>query len=454
MKIVAGLLFLVLLLNAKNVTVFNSLSLQDAVKMVKSNNLQIKMADFDEQIAQSDISKVNGQNFGTLDLEENFVRSNDAMSVFGFKLSSRKATFTDFGAPSASIFSNPSTFTTPPQDLNYPGYYNFYQTVLKYQIPIFTGFKLSSYKQIAKAVATMKGLDKEQLINEKVFQVKKTFYDLSLLKHTIDNLQIILGNMNTLEKTARAMINEGYATPVDLLEVESKKSNVERLLNQMQANQKLLYQYLSFLLNTQVSSIILPPQDVTTPSVNMDQILANNIDIQKARTGVTIGHNLVTASESGYYPTVGAFAQVSTADDKKFLGDADKHKAYTFGARLTWNIFRGGTDHAAVQKAKIQELQAQTRVEFAKQAIRLQVDKITTQIESYNYEISSLKTDLKLAKRIYANYEGRYREQLVSINDVIIKQSKEIEALLKLQKVRNERNERIFALEKISNGEK
>jgi hypothetical protein len=40
------------------------------------------------------------------------------------------------------------------------------------------------------------------------------------------------------------------------------------------------------------------------------------------------------------------------------------------------------------------------------------------------------------------------------MSDVIIKQSQQIEKVLNLQMVKNQRNERIFALEKLSNGVK
>jgi hypothetical protein len=39
------------------------------------------------------------------------------------------------------------------------------------------------------------------------------------------------------------------------------------------------------------------------------------------------------------------------------------------------------------------------------------------------------------------------------MSDVIIKQSQQIEKILQLQQVKNKRNERIFALEKLANGE-
>lgn len=446
MKIFIIILCSIMLLNADNIKPIKKLTLQNAIMMVKKDNLQIKMARFDQEIASSDVKKAGAQNFGTLNFIQKVARSDNALTVFGFKLTSRKATFNDFGFSQFGQISN----STPPNALNYPGDYNFFQSSLRYEVPIFTGFKLTSYKHITQAIENMKNLDRVQLIHEKVFQVQKTYYSLSLLTHTIAKMNIILKNMQHLKETAKDMAKEGYATNIAILEVQAKMANVLRLINQMKANKTLLYQYLDFLLNKKVASIVLPPEDVKMPHVSNKEILANNIEIQKAKKGLIIGHNLVTISKASYYPTVGAFAQVSTADNN-FLDDANKHKAYTIGAKLTWNIFSGGADSAMIQKAEIQQLKAATGLDLAKQAMLLKVAKIKTQIKSDDYEIASLKQSEKLALAIYKNYVGRYHEKLVSINDVIIKQTKKIQVILKLQKIRNKRNNTIFKLEQIAN---
>jgi outer membrane protein TolC len=161
---------------------------------------------------------------------------------------------------------------------------------------------------------------------------------------------------------------------------------------------------------------------------------------------------MIDVSKSSYYPMVGAFAEVATADDR-FLGDADDHQSYTLGARLTWNIFNGGADSANVEKSRLEYIKMQTQVALANSGIELQVQKIKTEIESYNNDIESLKKELLLADEIYNNYETRYKEKLSSMSDVIIKQSEQIQKILQLQQTINKRNERIFALEKLANGE-
>lgn len=161
---------------------------------------------------------------------------------------------------------------------------------------------------------------------------------------------------------------------------------------------------------------------------------------------------MTDVAKSSYYPTIGAFGELSTADDT-FLGSAYDHKAYTLGARLTWNIFNGGIDNANMEKSRIEELKTSLQAKLATKGIALKIAQIRTEIQTLDEEIEYLQKEFELLNEIYKNYEGRYKEKLSSMNDVIIKQSQQIEKILLIQQTRNKRNERIFELEKLANGE-
>jgi len=432
------------------------LSLPAALEILENNNLEIKSAALDVQSASSDTSIAKGYNFGSLDLTQNVMRSNEAGNVFGFKLSSREATFGDFGFAEFDMTgATPKSqiLATQPKDLNYPGYQNYYQSKLTYMLPIFTGGKLSAYGDIAEKMEEIKKLDSEQMKTEKRYELRKSYYDMALLQSSIDHMKTIHKNISTLERTTQMMVQEGYAKKVDLLEVEARKSNVERSLTEMEANKKLLYHYLSFLLNTPVTEIELPSNDYPTSAISEEDVLSNNTDLKKAAQGLEIRERMVDLAYAPFLPQIGAFAEASSADDT-FLGDFNDHKAYTIGAKLSWNLFNGGVDKNSLEKARIEKIKTTTQVELAKKGIALQYDKIRTEIESLNSQVNSLEKELALADQIYKNYEGRYHEHLTSMSDVIIKQSQQIEKVLNLQLVKNQRNERIFALEKLSNGVK
>ena len=451
MKLLFTIFSFALLLNANTYT-DKPLSLNEAIEILKTKNLEIEVAKLEEKSAKVNEQTVLGKNWGTLNFTQDFARSNDAGNVFGFKLTSREATFGDFGF-SEFDSTNPGILAVQPKDLNYPDDRNFFQSKLKYEVPLFTGFALSYYSDIMSNVSKIKKLDKSKVINEKVYQLRKSYYDMALLNDSIDHLNKILQNIETLENTTQNMIDVGYAKKVDLLEVKAKKGNVTRILIKLNANKKLLYHYISFLLNQNIKQITPPSSPIALPTYDDNTIINSNLDIQKASTALVIKHDMVSVSQAAYYPTVGAFAEIATADDT-FLGDASNHKAYTVGARLSWNIFNGAIDSAKIEKAKIQNLQMQSKVSLAKEGIKLKLAKIRTEITSANAKIDSLEKELILADTIYDNYEGRYKEKLSSMSDVIIKQSAQIEKILQLLAAENERNEKIFALEKLANIQK
>ncbi|MDX1294822.1 MAG: TolC family protein [Sulfurimonadaceae bacterium] len=458
MKLIGALSIAAALFSSSLLFAQERLDLERALEIVKKENLEIKTADYALQSAEADANIASGYHFGKLDFTQNVVRSDDAGNVFGFKLTSREASFNDFGfdeflAQMGGLPGNAATLlATQPQNLNYPEARTFYQSKLTYQLPIFVGGKLSAYSNIMEAMEQLKGLDKEAVVEEKLYQTRKSFYDMALLDSSITHFTVILDNIKTLETMAQTMIEEGYAKKVDLLEVQAKRANVERMINEMDSNKVLLFHYISFLLNRTVTAIETPAEDVPMCYRSDLQVLSNNIDLKKAAKGLEITDEMVSASYAGFMPQIGAFAEVSTADDT-FLGDADEHKSYTVGARLSWNLFNGGIDYHNFEKAKVEHLKMQTQVELAHKGIALKLHQIRTEITKYDLEIQSLTKEVELASEIYYNYEGRYREHLASMSDVIIKQSEQIEKVLALLMAKNKRNERVFALQRLANGE-
>jgi outer membrane protein TolC len=398
-----------------------------------------------------------GNHYGKLDVTVAAMRSNDAGNVFGFKLQSREATFGDFGAQEfmdATMLNGgippDSAYTTPPQDLNYPEARNHYQTKISYMLPLYTGGKLSEYGRITDALHRMSQWDTQKLINEKIFQTKKAFYDISLVDNYILNLSKIIQNIEHLESIVKNMGEEGYAQEIDLLEVQARKAEAESMFNQAKLNRDLAYQFLSFLLNTEVSSIKKVNDMAPMPSVDTVEIESNNIDIQKALLGLQITEMAMKVEEANYLPTIGAFGEYGSADDEMWNEFRDKD-SYTVGIQLKWNIFNGGIDAANLEKAKVNQLKVQDQVSLAKSGIALKVKKLETEILSKNADVKSYQKQLHFARKVYENYRSRYKEGIVSISDVLIKQSKELEVLLKLLTVKNERNTKIFELKSILN---
>jgi len=434
-----------------------NLTLNKAIQILKNDNLELKISRFNEQMKEYEIKAVEGLNYGKLDLTVAGMRSNDAGNVFGFKLQSREATFGDFGFSDFMACSSPTpppycsdVLNRQPDDLNYPKARNHFQTKISYMLPLYTGGKLTEYQNITESMHRMSQLDTKKLLNAKIYQTKKAFYDISLVQNYIYNLSKITKNIDRLEAIVRSMETEGYAQDIDLLEVQARRAEAESMYNQAKLNKELAYQFLSFLLNKEVSSIKHLRDMAPMPPVNKRDLESNNIDIQKALLGLEISKMAVEAQEGNFRPEVGAFGEYGSADDI-LMNDFFEKDSYTFGVQMKWNLFNGGVDKANREKAKVQRMMVRDQVELAKKGIALKAKKLKTEVLSANADIQSYKKQLKFAKKVYENYSARYKEGIVSISDVLIQQSKELEVLLKLLTAKNKRNTKVFELDSILN---
>ena len=467
------LLFCSSLLAEQNSRVYENLTLDQALEAVQKDNLEVNIAGFDEDVARLGEKVARGYSFGKLDAEMMGLRSNGAGNVFGFKLQSREANFGDFGFSEflsgiggalgqaggnfgafSQMMGNPDMsgqlLSTQPKDLNYPGSRNHFDNKLLYVLPLFTGWKLASYRDIAKKMTKMSKLDKNKVLSQKEYEVRKTYFDISLLNKFEDDLTTIKNNIEHLKDATITLRDEGYAKKSDYLEVESKLSNVERMLFQAQTNRDLSYQFLGFLLNADIKSIKAISLDAADCNLTEDDILANNSDIKKARLGLKIQSNMVTVAKSAYLPEVGAFAEYGSSDDK-FLNDFKDHDRYTVGLKAKLNLFNGGVDSAKLEQERVKAMKVETQIDLAQKGIVLKFKKIKTEINNLKMQIQSIKKEIELTKEIYTSYQERYKEGLASINDVVIKQSMQIEKLLALLELQNKRNEKVLQIYKLAN---
>jgi outer membrane protein TolC len=161
----------------------------------------------------------------------------------------------------------------------------------------------------------------------------------------------------------------------------------------------------------------------------------------------------INVEKANFHPEVGAFAEYGSADNALWNDFFDKD-AYTVGVQVKWNLYNGGINAANLEKAKVNYLMVNDQVKLAKKGIALKAKKLKTEILSANSDIQNYNKQLTFAKKVYENYRARYKEGMVSISDVLIKQSKELEVLLKSLTVKNRRNTKIFELEALINKQK
>lgn len=411
-----------------------NLELRQAIDMLKKNNSQLEIAKLDVLIKQYDKSVAFANHFGKLDIEMNAINSNSPLNAFGFKLQNRKIKDTDFS----------------PDKLNNPDDATHYKLRLSYKLPIYMGGKINAYGNIATSMHKLSKLDKENILNEKIFQAKEVFYNISFIGHYIDNLAIILKNMKKLQKTTSSMKKEGYAKNTDILEIKSRISKVKNMHDKGISDREIMYKFLSFLLNDEITSIkiIDNPQAIQIKKVDIDNI----IDIQKAKQGLKIQEASSDIEFANFLPQVGFFANMDL-EENEMSTLFDAKESYSVGIQVKVNIFNGNMDRVKYQQAKIKNLQALEKLKLAKKGTLLKINKLKAIIIHSKNDIKSLDDRRRLSQEISNSYKAKYKEGLVSISDVLIRQSEEIEVLLQLLGAKSTYNSSILKLNYIANKE-
>ena len=421
-----------------------SLSLKDAIKMAEEKNLQINKKELLLLEKKLDTKIVNGMHFGSLDLVGQYMRSNHPGNVFGMKSALHQVSFNDFGFDQflgwMSSGQNGDILSTVPKNLNEPKGFGMYESFIEYKLPIFTGGMISGYKDASKKLEQIASLD---LDKEREFikgEVRKVFYDISLLRVFLVKLETIEHNMGKLLNSVEEFKKEGYAKNSDVLEVRARKMDVYRKISETKNNISLSLQYLSFLLNEEIEDI----QTIDNSEEARDVKLEDSYDVKMAQKGTEITDVMVGINKGEFLPKIGAMARSGGAI--KSLSDGmDYGQNYTVGVEMRFNIFNGFADLHKLEKAKVQSLQAKSDFELAKAGTKLAIEKTKTEISKLQNDVKYLESELLLKEEIYTNYKERYDEKLVSMNDLMIKHSEYLIGVLELMETKNSLNKKIIA---------
>jgi len=437
-----------------------SMTLEEGIEKVKLNNLEVKNSLYDIQMMQKDMDIIKSKFYGSIDLETNILRSNDPGNTFGFKLSSGEATFGDFGfdeflGPLSQMIGGSQIdpnqlLNTAPNNLNNPNATNFFQTKLTYQLPIYTGGILTNYEEITKKAKEISFYDNEKIEKEKINELKKSFNNYRFIEQSIEQLSKILKIVERFEDTVKKFKELGYAKKVDVLEVQSKKYEVEKIWGNLQTNKYLLQHYISFLVNEKVKSIETFENKEERFIASKD--LSNNTNIKKVSKAVEIMDTMIEVKKGDYLPMIGVFSQLSSSGTE--LNGMIEEPKYTIGVGLKWNIFNGFGTNIELEKEKLKRLKMKNNLNLAKKGLELKLDQIFTNIKNLVMQERQLEKQFELNQEIHKNYLGRYKEKLVSINEVLQKQTEVIKTLIELNSIKTKKSNQILEYNKIINKDK
>ena len=388
-------------------TIKNSKDLQQQQLNIDSSKLDSKMIDY--------------INYGKISISEEFNRTNHAGYVFNSKLSSREASFRDFGFAQVGDMSN---FDIQPTDLNHPDDRNNFNTKITYDIPLFTGFKLSNQKDILKlqekANELKYNLDKKTL----EFEVLKAYNSAVVAKDFVQALEKAKIAVSKIVESADAFHKEGFVTKIDVNEAKVYELNINSTLIEAKNNFQLALAYLRFLSSNDEISDVQELENRYFHFPNEEELykiaLENRDEIKMQDIQVNANKKSIEIAKSAYYPTLYSHLEYGYNDDKLTIDDDKNYYIALVGLSLT--LFDGTRD-VEKEKSKIEYVKATLNQEKLKDAIKLELKKAILNLEAKEAILKEKIEAKNLANNILQQAKLQYQNRLISMTNLLLQEA-------------------------------
>jgi len=416
--IVSILLLNLLIANAQQEI---SISLNEVLDNVESNNQTIKISEQDYFVAKADYNQTNSIFLPNIAVSHTAISTTNPLMAFGSKLNQEILTQADF---------NPAL-------LNDPNNIKNFATKIEVQQPIFNADGIFMRKA-AKAKMNAFELQSSRTKDAMKLEVTKAYMQLQVAYKAVEVLEKAKEAALENKKIADNNFKQGYLQKADILSVEVHVTEVENQLLTTKSNVKNASDYLLFLMNDKHDATLKPSTELKA-ELNLDiykqQLSENRADIEAMEKSTEAYNNMYKASKMTYLPKLNAFGSYELYDDTLFGTNA---KGYLVGAQLSWSVFEGYKRIGKTQKSKAEFDKAEISLDQYKNKSQLEFNKAKRDLKDAENKLKLTSLALEQSKEALRIRTNRFEQGLEKTSDLLISETQYLQKQLEyLQTVFN-----------------
>lgn len=392
-----------------------SINFNEVLQQALENSKDLKKQALNIDSIKQDYNIVDGINYGKLSISSEVSRTNHAGYVFNSKLSSREATFRDFGFSQMN-----EGMDIIPKDLNYPNDRTNINSYVSYDIPLFMGFKIENQKDILKlqekANELLYNLDKKNL----EFEILKTYNGAVVAKDFVKALEKAKQTVEFIYEGAKEFHKNGLVTKIDVNEAKVYQLNINSTLTEAKNNFNLALAYLKYLTSNENITDVENLENIYFDLKNFDELYNNALETRDEvkMQSITIEANKknIDVQKGSYYPTVFSHLEYGVNDDR-FTASKDKDY-YIALVGISLTLFDSSRS-AYLEKSKIEHLKSTLDYEKLKDGIKLELEKAILDYKA-KQEILKEKIEAKnLAFEVLNQANLQYKNRLISMTTLL-----------------------------------
>ncbi|BAK70656.1 TolC family protein [Aliarcobacter butzleri] len=392
-----------------------SINFNEVLQQALENSKDLKKQALNIDSIKQDYNIVDGINYGKLSISSEVSRTNHAGYVFNSKLSSREATFRDFGFSQMN-----EGMDIIPKDLNYPNDRTNINSYVSYNIPLFMGFKIENQKDILKlqekANELLYNLDKKNL----EFEILKAYNGAVVAKDFVKALEKAKQTVEFIYEGAKEFHKNGLVTKIDVNEAKVYQLNINSTLTEAKNNFNLALAYLKYLTSNENITDVENLENIYFDLKNFDELYNNALETRDEvkMQSITIEANKknIDVQKGSYYPIVFSHLEYGVNDDR-FTASKDKDY-YIALVGISLTLFDSSRS-AYLEKSKIEHLKSTLDYEKLKDGIKLELEKAILDYKA-KQEILKEKIEAKnLAFEVLNQANLQYKNRLISMTTLL-----------------------------------
>ncbi len=427
----------------------STISFEESLDKTLQNNKSLKAKRMEVEKSKLDLEEAKGYDYGNLVFNENISVTNNAGYVFGSKLASREATFGDFGFSDflggvGNVLNNSATYdafksmmtnpqvasqmlATAPSDLNNPDKRKNYETKLTYQLPIFTGYKLSNAKKMAKlqilAQTAKYNYDEKTLGLEVLKAYNGAVASKEFIKATLKAKEAT----NSFREFANELYNEGLVTSIDVKQATVYDMGVDANIIEAKNQFDLAISYLKFLTSddtiTDVDGFKNIEVDSTALTALQEKAKENREDYKWMKYNADTMKAKIDFDSADKYPMVGAQVEYGYNDDSFTVLSAADHDYYLAAIGISYTLFDGKISSNKEEKAKIEYNKTLNYFEYMDDGIKLEVEKNLLTLNTKEKILNQKIKAQNLADEVLEQSSEMYKNHLINMSNLLMQQA-------------------------------
>ncbi|WP_323659293.1 TolC family protein [Aliarcobacter butzleri] len=392
-----------------------SINFNEVLQQALENSKDLKKQALNIDSIKQDYNIVDGINYGKVSISSEVSRTNHAGYVFNSKLSSREATFRDFGFSQMN-----EGMDIIPKDLNYPNDRTNINSYVSYDIPLFMGFKIENQKDILKlqekANELLYNLDKKNL----EFEILKAYNGAVVAKDFVKALEKAKQTVEFIYEGAKEFHKNGLVTKIDVNEAKVYQLNINSTLTEAKNNFNLALAYLKYLTSNENITDVENLENIYFDLKNFDELyniaLETRDEVKMQNITIESNKKNIDVQKGSYYPTAFSHLEYGVNDDR-FTASKDKDY-YIALVGISLTLFDSSRS-AYLEKSKIEHLKSTLDYEKLKDGIKLELEKAILDYKA-KQEILKEKIEAKnLAFEVLNQANLQYKNRLISMTTLL-----------------------------------